>query len=231
MNIFKYNGEIVEYVLERKKIKNCYISIKDAIVTIKVPNKTSKKRVNELIEKRAEWIIKNVEKQKRSAKFPKQYVNGEIFKVLGKNVLLEIYYENIKKIKFKYWLGKFIVILPIEYKNNQRATYEIKKILDKFYTKLAEKEIDKAMRKMTLKVGIAPNHYTIKNLKSTWGNCSTTANISINKDIIMYSRHAIEYVCLHEICHLENMNHSKKFWDSIETYMPDYKKAEEELKM
>ena len=46
----------------------------------------------------------------------------------------------------------------------------------------------------------------------------------------MYSIHAIEYVCLHEICHLKHMNHSKKFWNMVEEYMPDYKIAEKELK-
>lgn len=231
MPVFEYNDKTIEYVLEKKKIKNSYISIKDGVVTIKVPNKTSEKTIEELIEKRAEWIIKNVEKQKTSAKMPKKYIDGEVFKVLGKDAVLQISYENIKKSKLNYWLGKFIVTLPKEYENNEKTSYEVKKVIDKFYTQLAVKEIDRAMRKMTLKVGIAPNSYKIKNLKSTWGNCSTSANISISKSVVMYSRHAIEYVCLHEICHLQNMNHSKKFWSMVQNYMPDYKEAEQELKM
>ena len=47
---------------------------------------------------------------------------------------------------------------------------------------------------------------------------------------MMYSRKAIEYVVLHEVCHLKYMNHSKNFWAMVEKYMPDYKEAEKELK-
>ena len=47
---------------------------------------------------------------------------------------------------------------------------------------------------------------------------------------MMYSHKAIDYVVLHEICHLRYMNHSKKFWEMVESYMPDYKEAERELK-
>lgn len=228
METIKINDKLIEYTLERKKIKNLYISIKDGKVIVKVPTRTSQEKIEEMLVKRADWLFENIEKQKKSAQQPKKYENGEIFKVLGKEVVLNISYEKIKKAKFKFWMSKFLVILPEENRENYKE--EVKKLIDNFYAELAEKEIERAMRKMTMKVGVVPNSYKIKNLKSTWGNCSSTRNISISKNVVMYSRKAIEYVCLHEICHLENMNHSKKFWDAVEKYMPDYKDAEKELK-
>lgn len=228
METLKINDKLIEYTLERKKIKNLYISIKDGKVVVKVPTRTSKEKIEEMILKRADWISKSVDQQKKNAKAPKQYVDGEIFKVLGKDVILNVSYEKIKKPKFKFWLNNFLATLPIEYKDN--SPEKVKKLVDDFYTELAEKEVEKAMRKMTMKVGVAPNSYKVKKLKSTWGNCSSTRNISINKNVVMYSRHAIEYVCLHEICHLQNMNHSKNFWDTVKKHMPDYKDAEKELK-
>lgn len=229
MEIFKIKDEVIEYNLEKKRIRNCYISIKDGLVTVKVPLKTSKEKIEELIEKRATWILENVNKQQKKIKKPYEYTDGEIFKVLGKDVVLKIEYDKGKKPKLKFRRNQFFVTLPLE-KQEKNPKVQVKKLVDEFYNKLAEKEIEKAMRKMSMKVGIAPNSYTIKNLKSTWGNCAITGNISINKNVVMYSRHAIEYVCLHEICHLQNMNHSKMFWDSVEKYMPNYKEAEEELK-
>lgn len=228
MEILKIDDEIIEYTLERKKIKNCYISIKDANVTVKVPTRTSKEKVEELISKRTKWIFENIEKQKKKVRKTYEYENGEIFKVLGKEVILNVSYEKIKKPKLKFWLNKLSVTLPLEYQENSKE--QVKKLVDRFFAELAEKEVGKAMQKMTKKVGIAPKSYKVKNLKSTWGNCSITENISINKDVVMYSRHAIEYVCLHEICHLQNMNHSRYFWDMVVKYMPDFKEAEEELK-
>ncbi len=228
MESLKIKDTIIEYNLEKKRIKNYYISIKDGIVTVKVPSQTSQEKIEQLLFERAEWVLKNVENQKSKIQKPYEYVEGEIFKVLGKGVVLNVFYEKRKKPNLRFWRNKFLVSLPLEKQEN--AKEEIQKLIDKFYTDLAEKEIERAMRKMTMKVGIAPNEYKIKNLKSTWGNCSTSGNISINKKVVQYSRHAIEYVCLHEICHLQNMNHSRMFWDMVEKYMRDYKKAEEELK-
>ncbi len=228
MESLKIKDTIIEYNLEKKRIKNYYISIKDGIVTVKVPSQTSQEKIEQLLFERAEWVLKNVENQKSKIQKPYEYVEGEIFKVLGKEVVLNVFYEKRKKPNLRFWRNKFLVSLPLEKQEN--AKEEIQKLIDKFYTDLAEKEIERAMRKMTMKVGIAPNEYKIKNLKSTWGNCSTSGNISINKKVVQYSRHAIEYVCLHEICHLQNMNHSRMFWDMVEKYMRDYKKAEEELK-
>lgn len=228
METLKVNNKVIEYVIERKRIKNYYISIKNGIVTVKVPMRTSQENIEEVLLKRAEWILENVEQQKKKRKKPHEYLEGETFKVLAKDVILNISYQKTKKPKLKFSCKKFCVTLPEEYREDSKA--KVQKLIDDFYTDFAEKEIGKAMQKMKTKVGIEPNQYKIKNLKSTWGNCSTAGNISINKNVVMYSKHAIEYVCLHELCHLQNMNHSVEFWNMVEAYMPDYKKAENELK-
>ena len=116
METIKINDKLIEYTLERKRIKNLYISIKDGKVFVKVPTKTSQEKIEEMILKRADWILKSVEKQKKNSQLPKKYENGEIFKVLGKEVILNISYEKIKKPKFKFWLNKFFITLPVEYK-------------------------------------------------------------------------------------------------------------------
>lgn len=226
MESFQFKSKIIEYTLERKKIKNCYISVQNAVVNVRVPKKISQERIEEILLKKADWILKSLEKQKE--KRPKEYVNGEVFKVLGKDAVLRISYEKIEEPKIKFCLNQLNVTLPIEDKGDSKE--KVKKIMDYFYKELAQKEVAKAMNKITKKVGIAPKNYKIKNLKSTWGNCSTTENISINKNVVYYSRHAIEYVCLHEICHLQHMDHSCDFWNMVENYMPDYKEAEKELK-
>lgn len=226
MEVLTKNENKIEYRLERKRIKNCYISVKDGQVVVRVPMKTSQERIEEIILKRANWIFENVKKQQKD--LPKEYADGEVFELLGKEFVLKIVFDDKRKSKWRFMANKLWIILPSDLKeDSQKMT---KRLVDDFYTQLAEKEVEKAMRKMSMKVGIAPNSYRIKNLKSTWGNCSSSGNVSVSKKLVQYSRHAIEYVCLHEICHLKYMNHSKGFWQMVEYYMPDYKVAEEELK-
>ena len=228
MEIFYQNEQKIEYELERKKIKNCYISVKNGEVKVRAPIRVSKEEIEKMLAQKMDWILTHVQKQKQKAQTPKQYVDGEIFKVLGKEVVLKILYGKVEKPQLKLWFGQLKMTFPMEKQENEKE--QIQKFINCFYQELAEKEVEKAMKKMTEKVGIAPKQYKIKNLKSTWGNCSSAENISINGKVVMYSRQCIEYVCLHEICHLKNMDHSQKFWQMVEKYMPDYKKAEEELK-
>ena len=78
--------------------------------------------------------------------------------------------------------------------------------------------------------GLIPRKIRIRDIKYAWGSCSNNKNITVNKKLISYSELAIRYVILHELCHLKYMNHSKDFWDLVQKYMPEYKKAKMELK-
>lgn len=101
---------------------------------------------------------------------------------------------------------------------------------EKYYRKEAEKVIFPIMEKMINLTGLKPERYKLFNFKRALGNCSNKKEIKLNPKLVMYSNHAIEYVCLHELCHLKHMNHSRAFWCLVEKYMPDYKEAERELK-
>lgn len=101
---------------------------------------------------------------------------------------------------------------------------------EKFYRKEAINRITKCMEKMIALTGLKPSEYRLFNFKTAWGNCSSKGKIKINTKLVMYSDFAIEYVCLHELCHLKQMNHSKQFWKLVEKYIPNYKEAEKELK-
>lgn len=101
---------------------------------------------------------------------------------------------------------------------------------EKYYRKEAEKKIPIIMEQMIAKTGLEPKEYKLVNFKRAWGNCSNKKLIKLNVKLIMYSDFAISYVCLHELCHLKYMNHSKQFWNLVKKFMPDYKLAEKELK-
>ena len=79
-------------------------------------------------------------------------------------------------------------------------------------------------------IGEFPNQVTIKNMKYAWGSCTSKRNIAINMKLARMKKQIIEYVVLHELCHLKYMNHSEDFWRLVEKNMPDYKKLRKELK-
>lgn len=233
MNYIKYDNKIIEYEIDKGKRKHIYISIQDGKVIVKAPKRVSNKYIEAVVDKKKDWIYEKINIYNNSPKSPKEYIDGEIFKVLGEDCTLKIFYKNIKRAKLLK-NGKYLnVEIPekfIEISDKTEEKKIIEKLINKFYIETAEIEMKEAMSKLTKLVGLQPNEYRIRNLKRSWGNCSSTRNISINKDLAMYSKKAMEYVCLHELCHLRFMNHSKEFWNMVGKFMPDYKVPEFELK-
>ena len=229
MGKVKYQNKTIAYTINKAKIKNIYITIENGEVVIKAPWYTTRNQIQEVVESKRDWIMKKLEEYNVSPRKAKEYEDGEKFQILGESYYLNIYYKDINNAILNVENEKIEIILPLSYAEEDN-TEQIKKMIDKMYYMIAEKEVESAMEKTRKMVGLAPEEYKIKKIKYAWGTCSSRKEITINQNLMMYSRKAIEYVILHEICHLKYMNHSKKFWEMVESYMPDYKEAEKELK-
>ena len=229
MSRTKYLNKTIAYTVNKAKIKNIYISIQNGEVVIKAPLFATNSQIEEVVESKREWIMQKLDEYQMSPRKVKDYADGETFQILGETYTLNIYYKEINNVKLNVENKKIEIVFPLELSENDN-TDKIRKMIDKMYYKIAEKEVEDAMEKIRNMTKLAPDAYVIKKIKSAWGKCSSKRKITINQDLMMYSRHAIEYVILHEFCHLKYLNHSKSFWAMVEKYMPDYKTAEKELK-
>lgn len=158
----------------------------------------------------------------------------------------EIRYSKIKNVYIQIKDGKVIIKAP-----KRISEKELEKIIEKksgwieknlektsqkqekspLYTEEQFKKIvEKNASELINTTGLIPRKIRIRDIKYAWGSCSNNKNITINKKLISYSELAVRYVILHEFCHLKYMNHSKDFWDLVQKYMPEYKKAKAELK-
>ena len=108
----------------------------------------------------------------------------------------------------------------------EKITFEqIKELADQ-----AVEYIPKRVKYYAEKENFVYNKITIKNLVSRWGSCSTKGNLNFNCLLMLTPDYVIDYIVVHELCHLREMNHSEKFWAEVEKIMPDYQSAELWLK-
>lgn len=146
--------------------------------------------------------------------------------VLGTDYKVKIIYKNIKFAELDVEDKIIKISLPNKYKKMSN-----KEILDlaieKMYEQIANVEIERAMEKTRIMLGFAPEEYEIAKMK-TLGTCKER-KITINPEIVKYNRKVIDYVVLHQYCHLKYKTHSKRFFEMLEKYQPDYKKCEEIL--
>lgn len=146
--------------------------------------------------------------------------------VLGINYKVKIVYKNIKITELDVENTIIKISLPNRYKK-----MDYKEMLDlaieKMYEQIAKVEIERAMEKTRIMLGFAPEEFEIKKIANL-GNCENR-KITIHPEIVKYNRKVIDYVILHQYCHLKHKNHTKAFFKMLETYLPDYKKCEEIL--
>ena len=158
----------------------------------------------------------------------------------------KIVYSRIKNVYIQIKDGEVIVKAPkrVSKKEIDKIVREkeawIKKTLEKTEKKDNKEKlytdeefrviVQDAANELIRETGLVPNKVRIRDIKYAWGSCSANKNITISYKLIRYSRQAIRYVILHELCHIKYMNHSKDFWNLVATYMLNYKEVKKEYK-
>ena len=213
----------VKYAVTKKKIKNFIIRIyPDLRIAISVPLHASNKDIENFIQSKKEWIETTLKKIE-IAKENKNNLKENIIRILSKKIEKKIIESDLERIRLTdtsiYIYSKDIDNTKIEKKLLEWKVEKLKVILDEYlekYTKLLNTNI---------------NYSQIKKLSSAWGIYHKKENyITFNFDLIEKDIECIEYVVLHELCHIFYMNHQKNFWTLVEKYMPDYKIRRKNLK-
>ncbi len=169
----------------------------------------------------------NLVKRKKKIKTEVNYtIQRHPVPVLGIKYKVKIIYKNIKITELNVENKTIIIVLPNKYKK-----IEHKKMLDlaidKMYEQIAKVEIERAMEKTRIMLGFAPEEYEIKKME-TLGKCEKN-KITIHPEVVKYNREVIDYIVLHQYCHLKHKNHTKAFFKMLKNYQPNYKKNEEIL--
>lgn len=230
MNLLKNKSNVITYTVNKKEYSNLYISVQNGEVIINAPWYMASSQIQEIVEEKKQWILNKINEYELACEKRKmqEYTKLKTVKVLGLNYDLAIKYKNIKAPNLTIEQGKILVTLPNKYKKLENEEI-VKMLIEKMYDMVAKKEIERAMEKTRIMMGIAPEDYEIKRIEGTLGKC-INAKITINPDIAKYSKETIEYIILHEFCHLKYKNHTKSFYNMLKTYIPNYEQIEKEVK-
>ena len=199
--------------------------------TLVIPKFTMGFSVNRFIEQNADWINEHTEKAKNMQKLhPKpKYQTGDTFYYFGEKVFLEVSPSSKKRPSIKIREDKMIICI-YEKVSKKEGVEMVKKAIEKFYRKKAEEVIHDRLQFFSEQYDFKYNNVVLKNQKTRWGSCSSSKNLNFNWRLIMAPIEVIDYIVVHELCHLKQMNHSLKFWKLIEKIIPDYKKSKKWLK-
>lgn len=213
------------YELTRGKGRTIEIAVlKDGRIKVRVPYRMPGYAVESFLEEKSEWIRKHMEqiREEKEQYTERKFREGEVYFYLGKPYNLRF----AGKTKDTVWLCGNEIFMDENVSGEKRRRDE----LEKWYRKQAKKRIPDRTRCYAEITGESPNRIIVKNQKKRWGSCSSLKNLNFNWKLIMLPQEIIDYVIIHELCHLKEMNHSKRFWQHVEEIMPDYRERRKWLK-
>ena len=182
--------------------------------------------IRERVRSKGRWILnKLIQLKDTKLKIPDRiFADGEPFLFLGKNYPLQILKNERKRPRVFFNDDKFYLELY------ELDHIKMRKAMEKWYRKKADRIIDDRVGIYIEKIGKRPQDVKVKEQKRRWGSCTAKGKLYFNWRIIMAPPAIVDYVVVHEMCHLVYLNHSKKFWQKVELVLPDYKKRRKWLR-
>ena len=222
MSIFGRKENVITYTVNKAINTNMYITIHNGEVVVNAPWYFTSNKIQQMVQEKKNWILSKMQE------YEENLPNMQSVKIFGKNYDIQVKYKNIKMPELNLEENyKIEIILPNKYKNiGNKQILEIS--IEKMYEQIANNEIENIMEKTRKMLGIAPEEYTILKMKDTLGKC-VNGKIAINPELMQFKKEVIEYVVVHEFCHLKYKTHGKRFYEIIEKHIPDYKKCEREI--
>ena len=225
-----YGNEIIYYARRHRQQDNGKVLIKvhdNGSVVVHVPEFVADEAVKAAITKRAGWIWKQLEQVRQYAgqSMPRQHISGESHFYLGRRHLLKVIEAPASVPGVKLLRGKFQVTVRVN------TADKVKTLLDHWYKCKAADVFHKRLNELlpqTPWVDTVPE-LRVQRMSKQWGSCSSKRVLTLNTHLVKAPRDCIDYVILHELCHLQEHNHSERFYRLLKTTMPDWEQRKARL--
>jgi predicted metal-dependent hydrolase len=224
---FRYGTKTVDFSVTYRERKTIEISVEPPdIVTVVAPIDTPDDIIIQKVKSKASWIVQQIYdfKDTKYIHIKKEFVNGESFMYLGRNYSLQINIDGNKESEVKLYQGKFYITI----KENNEALIE--KAMMKWYKEKALEKITQRVKYYQSYFNKKPTNIKVKEQHKRWGSCTAKNELLFNWKCIMAPSPILDYIVVHEMCHMYEKNHSQKFWDMIFSVLPDYERRKEWLK-
>lgn len=222
-----YSGETIHFDLKYKNRKSIGIYL-DTYGNIEVhaPKGTKDQSVIQLLEDKWDMILLKSKEMKERLNGPeeKTYKHGEPFLYLGKSFPIEVQHDP-KIIQDHVTFNGHTLSIHVKELHDER----IKQALKRFYFKRCKSMVERSIAIHQQHFKCKPRSIRISDSQTTWGTCDGRRQLTFNWKLAMAPQEVIDYVVVHEMCHMIHLNHDRSFWRLVGKIVPDYKEKEQWL--
>lgn len=201
---------------------------RDGLITVRPPKQMSAEQVDETVLSKRMWIYRNLAQWRdlNATRVSREWVSGESFLYLGSSYRLQLVQEQDEPLKLKD--GRFCLLRSIVDAGGDEAA---QRIFETFYKEKGLSRISKRVAYFASKVGVKPGEVHIKELGYRWASCLKNGALHFHWKCLMAPLTIIDYIVVHELCHLHHRDHSDAFWNEVDKVLPDYRDRKEWLRM
>lgn len=218
------------YLLERKNVKNLNLRVrKDGSVFVSANVMVPCREIDKFIRSKGTYVLKAIDHFREMAQYkprPKEYVSGESFYILGRELRLKVIQTEKNAVSSD---GVYIFLNVKEVDDFEKKRSLVIRFLDQQCKKVFG-DVMESLYPLVKKYGIEKPTLRIREMETRWGSCLAKKKaITLNKRLLEAPRNCIEYVMMHELCHLMHPNHSRQFYAFLTMLMPDWRERKVNL--
>ncbi len=223
-----FGSRKIAYRLHREDRKRLRIVVAPELtVDVFAPIAAGEESIKTAVLKKAAWVAGKLNALERYHPLPapKKYISGETLVYLGRQYRLKVATGLRQPAKL---IGRYLSVWVADKKD----TGSVKKMVDAWYRRRARKALGRYLERcytIASRHGVEKPALTIRKMCRRWGSCSPRGRITLNLNLVKVPVHCIEYVVMHELCHLKYHNHSKSFYSLLTRCQPDWRKRKEVL--
>jgi len=198
-----------------RKAKYLQLRISRQQLELVIPHRISFETGEKFLAGKIDWISKHSYLFRASKKYH----------LFGKEITLQLLPDLFLQ-KYRVTFQNNVLTFHVPFANN----YSAEELYEKYLRYVAKKYLPERATELTSTYGFIVKRISVRGQKTRWGSCSRSGNISLNYHLLKFRKEVIDYVIVHELCHLRQLNHSKKFWNEVAQILPNYKILKKELK-
>ena len=196
---------------------------------VRVPEYVGDERVAAFLQKKRPWIRSKVaEIQLLPPHRTKELVSGESFAYLGRHYRLKVQEGHQVGVSLS---GGYLKATIHPNEQGEHRTLKIQQYLQNWYRNKAQERLKEKTDRYAKQIGVSPAAVSVRNFKSRWGSCDKKGQVVFNWNIIKAPHSVVDYVVVHELCHLIHPNHSKEFWQEVGRFDSNYLEHRQWLKI
>ena len=218
-------GKNIAYTLKRSsRRRSIGLRIDDRGLTVSVPWRVSEKWLHSVLQDRAHWVVEKLGNWQIRKPIEVRYADGEEVSYLGETLILHVapglFAAPPARRRSELWV--FIA-------NNDGAA-QIEQAVVHWYRQEAERLFAERVAHYAALLNVAPRAIRLSSAKTQWGCCTARGTVRLNQQLVKLPLRLVDYVVVHELAHLREMNHSAAFWEVVGSVCPDYARLRRELK-